>query len=235
MTVKGRPTPYAPIAMRDGKAMCLTMTTAPKLTPSNLAALLCARICHDLVSPVGALGTAIEILDDDSNADMHDDALELIKSSSRRAAAKLKFLRLAFGAGGSAPGVVGVDEITSLISDMFADAKADVVFNFHADGIDKSRTRILLNLAMLGIQAVPRGGEVRIVTTEQSVAIISKGPRAKLDETVERALLGRAPDHGFDGRSIQPFYASMIAREAGGQITATAGEEIVTFQADFPA
>lgn len=221
--------------MRDAAAMCQLMSTTPKLTPSSLAALLCARICHDLVSPVGALGTAIEILDDDSNADMHDDALALIKSSSRRAAAKLKFLRLAFGAGGSAPGIVGAEEITSLVSDMFADAKADVVFTFHADGIDKAHARVLLNLSMLGIQAVPRGGEVRIVTTEQSVAIISKGPRAKLDETVERALLGRAPDHGFDGRSIQPFYASMIAREAGGQITATVDEDVVTFQANFPA
>ena len=138
------------------------MSTAPKLTPSSLAALLCARICHDLVSPVGALGTAIEILDDESNADMHEDALELVKSSSRRAAAKLKFLRLAFGAGGSAPGMIGTEEITSLIADMFADAKADIAFNFHAESLDKARARILLNLAMLGVQAVPRGGEVRI-------------------------------------------------------------------------
>lgn len=219
--------------MRGAAAMCDSMSTPPKLTPSSLAALLCARICHDLVSPVGALGTAIEILDDDSNADMHDDALDLIKSSSRRAAAKLKFLRLAFGAGGSAPGVVGAEEITSLVSDMFADAKAAVAFDFHEDGVEKVRARVLLNLTMLGVQAVPRGGEVRIVTTDESIAIISKGPRAKLDETVERALLGRSPDHGFDGRSIQPFYTSMIAREAGGQVTATAGEEIVTFRADF--
>lgn len=215
--------------------MSLPMSTAPKLTPSSLAALLCARICHDLVSPVGALGTAIEILDDDSNADMHDDALELIKSSSRRAAAKLKFLRLAFGAGGSAPGIVGTEEITSLVSDMFADAKAAVVFNFHEDGIDKQHARVLLNLSMLGIMSVPRGGEVLMTTTPSSVSIIATGPRAKLDETVERALLGRAPDHGFDGRSIQPFYASMIAREAGGQITATVVEETVTFHAIFVA
>ncbi|MGB3455537.1 MAG: histidine phosphotransferase family protein [Litorimonas sp.] len=211
------------------------MSTAPKLTPSGLAALLCARICHDLVSPVGALGTAIEILDDDGNADMHDDALELIKSSSRRASAKLKFLRLAFGAGGSAPGVLGADEIRELVSDMFADAKADIVFDFHGDGVEKSRARILLNLAMLGVQAVPRGGEVRIATTPDAVSIVSTGPRARLDETVERALRGRAPEHGFDGRSIQPFYASMMAREAGGQVTATAEGETVTFRADLPA
>lgn len=211
------------------------MSTTPKLTPSSLAALLCARICHDLVSPVGALGTAIEILDDDANADMHEDALDLIKSSSRRAAAKLKYLRLAFGAGGSAPGVIGAEEIRTLTSDMFADAKAELIYDFHAEGIEKNRARLLLNLVMLGMQAVPRGGEVKVSTTETSIAVFSNGQRARLDETVQRALQGRAPEHGFDGRSIQPFYASMMAREAGGQLIASAGEETVTFRADFSA
>lgn len=209
------------------------MSTAPKLTPSGLAALLCARICHDLVSPVGALGTAIEILDDEGNADMHEDALELIKSSSKRAAAKLKFLRLAFGAAGSAPGVLGVDELKTLISDMFADAKAEIVFEFHDEGLEKSRARLLLNLTMLGVQAVPRGGEVKIVTTDHSLSLISTGPRARLDETVQNALQGRAPEHGFDGRSIQPFYTSMMARESGGHIAASAQDETVTFRADY--
>lgn len=211
------------------------MSTPAKLTPSSLAALLCARICHDLVSPVGALGTAIEILDDDSNADMHDDALELIKSSSRRASAKLKFLRLAFGAGGSAPGMIGGDEIRSLVSDMFADAKAELIYELHADGVEKNRARILLNLAMLGVQAVPRGGSVTLKTTETAVIVTSTGPRARLDETVERALLGRAPEHGFDGRSIQPFYTSMMARETAGQVTASIDDETVVYRADFTA
>ncbi|MEM7729545.1 MAG: histidine phosphotransferase family protein [Pseudomonadota bacterium] len=211
------------------------MSTAPKLTPSGLAALLCARICHDLVSPVGALGTAVEILDDDGNADMHEDALELVKSSSRRAAAKLKYLRLAFGAGGSAPGVIGAEEIRGLVTDMFADAKAQVLFDFHTDGLEKSRARILLNLVMLGVQAVPRGGEVRVATTPDAVVVTAEGPRARLDETVEAAMRGRPPEHGFDGRSIQPFYTSMMAREAGGQIGARAEGETVVFRADIPA
>lgn len=210
------------------------MTTTPKLTPSGLAALLCARICHDLVSPVGALGTAIEILDDDSNADMHDDALALIKSSSRRASAKLKYLRLAFGAAGSAPGVLGTDELQTLTSDMFEDAKADIVYDFHTDGLQKSRARLLLNLTMLGVQAVPRGGSVTLSSTADALIVTSVGPRARLDETVEKALTGRSPEHGFDGRSIQPFYASMMAREDGGHVTATAEDEKVVFRADFP-
>ena len=210
-------------------------TPSPKLTPSTLAALLCARICHDLVSPVGALGTAVEILDDDGNADMHADALELVKSSSRRAAAKLKFLRLAFGAAGSAPGVLATAELEQLTRDMFADAKPELVFDFHADGLDKGRARLLLNLVMLGIGAVPRGGEVRIATTDDALSVVSTGKRARLDEAFARALSGRAPEDGFDGRSIQPFYAGMMAREQGGSATSHIEDETVTFRADFAA
>ena len=76
-------------------------TSIMKLTASDLAALLCARICHDLVSPIGALGAALEVFDDDDNLDMRDDAIDLIRLSARQASAKLQFLRLAFGAGGS--------------------------------------------------------------------------------------------------------------------------------------
>ena len=210
-------------------------TPTPKLTPSTLAALMCARICHDLVSPVGALGTAIEILDDDSNADMHADALDLVKSSSRKASAKLKFLRLAFGAAGSAPGVLATAELEALTRDMFGDAKPDLVFEFASDGLDKARARLLLNLVMLGVQSVPRGGEVRIQTQADALVVSATGPRARLDEGVARALSGRAPGDGFDGRTIQPFYAGMMAREQGGSTHSGIDDETVLFRADFPA
>ena len=209
------------------------MSAAPKLTPSTLAALLCARICHDLVSPVGALGTAIEILDDDSNADMHADALDLVRSSSKKAAAKLKYLRLAFGAAGSAPGVIAAAELKGLALDMFADNKPELVFDFHADGVDKARARLLLNLLMLGVQSVPRGGEVRVTTQPDALRVAATGPRARLDEGIARALSGRAPEDGFDGRTIQPFYAGMMAREQGGSAQSLIDGETVTFRADF--
>jgi len=109
-----------------------------KLTPTNLSALLCARICH-----------AIEILDDNSNIDMHDDAMALVRTSSRQAAAKLKFLRIAFGAAGSAPGVIPTAEVQTLTNDMFADSKPDLVWNIDSIGIDKNRARIVMNLARI--------------------------------------------------------------------------------------
>lgn len=209
-----------------------------KLTPTSLAALLCARICHDLISPVGALGTAIEILDDESNTDMHEDALELVRNSSKQATAKLKFLRLAFGAGGTAPGVIASHEIQELADNMFATSKPDLAWNLNTDGIDKDHTRILLNLIMLAVQAAPRGGVVTISRVENDGKIrfelVSEGNRARLDEAVARALFGKAPTDGFDGRSIQPFYTSMLTREAGGSVGAQAMDNKITFHAEFP-
>ncbi len=212
-----------------------------KLTPTSLSALLCARICHDLISPVGALGTAIEILDDPSNVDMHDDAMALVRTSSRQAAAKLKFLRLALGAGGSAPGVIPTAEIKTLTNDMFRDSKPDLVWNIDTDGVDKDRTRILMNLVMLAVQAAPRGGTVTITrvgrgdTTDAGAdfTLVSEGPRVRLAEDVDRAMSGKAPEEGFDGRSIQPLYTSLLARDAGGKIGATATEEAIIFTANF--
>jgi histidine phosphotransferase ChpT len=206
-----------------------------KLTPSGLAALLCARICHDLISPVGALGTALEILDDDANTEMHEDAMDLVRNSSRQANAKLKYLRLAFGAGGSAPGIIAMEEIKSLTDGMFGGGKAALSGQISADGLEKSHARLLLNLIMLAVQAVPRGGEVVISQAGADLVLTATGPRARLDAAVETTLLGKAPEDGFDGRSIQPFYAGMMAREMGGSASAAAEGETVTFRAVLPA
>ena len=210
-----------------------------KLTPTTLAALLCARICHDLISPVGALGTALEVLDDDANSDMHEDALDLVRNSSRQAGAKLRFLRLALGAGGSAPGIIAMNELNALVSDMYCDGKATIGWTTAMDGVDKTTARILLNLTMLAVQSIPRGGEIDIsVSSEVSethVVMMATGPKARLDPTIEIALAGKAPEAGFDGRTIQPFYTGLIAREVKGTITASVDAETVKFSAIVPS
>ncbi len=202
------------------------MSDPKKLTPASLAALLCARICHDLVSPVSALGAAIEVLDDPDNLDMRDDALDLIRSSSKAAAAKLQFLRLAFGAGGSAPGVIGTAALKGLVEGVYGEAKADLVWKVAPDGLDKPSARLLLNLTMLAYQAVPRGGSVTIGATDQGgvtrLQFICEGPKARLEDAVAIALSGKAPEQGWDGRTVQPFYTGMIAREAKGRVDAQA-------------
>lgn len=206
-----------------------------ELASDQLAALLCARLCHDLVSPVSALGAALSVLDDDSAPDMHEDAMELVRESSRQAQAKLEFARLAFGAGGSAPGVLDTRELQRLTEAMFSAVKPEIVWKVETIGLEKAASRLLLNLCILGVDAVPRGGSVTIEATDTGgvarIRIVSEGPRARLEDTYAMALDGTAPEGGFDGRSIQPYYAGLIARTSGGRVSARVDGERVEFVA----
>lgn len=210
-----------------------------KLTASNLAALLCARICHDLVSPVGALTAALEVFSDDDNIDMRDDAMELIKLSAGQASAKLQFLRLAFGAGGSAPGVISCDELKTLSLGVFDGGKVEINWDVEVDGLSKPAARTLLNLVMLGMQVIPRGGTMLVQAsdddTETNIKLVCTGMKARLEPNIVKTLAGGAPEDGFDGRNVQPFYAGMIARENQGNITASIEDETVTLSAALVA
>ncbi len=209
-----------------------------KLTPSNLAALMCARICHDLVSPVGALGAALEVLGDENNADMHDDAMDLVKTSARQASHKLKFLRLAFGAGTSAPGILSINQLKELVSDMYGAGKATLTWQTNLQEFEKSHGRLVLNLVMIALQSIPRGGELVIDLQEKAnvsiINLLASGPKARLYDEFERTLSGKAPEDGFDGRTIQPFYTGMLIRELGGRVDTSIDGENVSFTAFIP-
>ncbi len=209
-----------------------------KLTPGDLSALMCARICHDLISPIGALGTAIEVLDDPDNADMHPDAMDLVRLSAKQASAKLQFLRLAFGAGTSAPGFIGLDQLRTLAGGMYAEGKVSVKWDTLVEGLDKTPARLLLNLIMISCYSIPRGGTVTASITRtgdaELIEVKANGQKAKLDPMVTRTLSGKAPEDGFDGRSIQPFYAGMMVRELKGRIDTNVDEDTVTFSVFLP-
>jgi len=214
------------------------MTSPSKLTPSGLSALMCARICHDLVSPIGALGTALEVLSDENNADMHGDALELVKMSAGQASTKLQYLRMAFGAAGSSPGMISTGELKTLVKNMYGGGKVDIIWDEDMGGLEKPQARLVLNLMMLAVQTIPRGGQIMISLSKSNgtdvLVLRSTGPKARLDMAVEKTLAGGAPEDGFDGRSIQPFYTGMMVRELKGKVFATATEEDVVFKVLIP-
>jgi len=210
----------------------------PKLTPAGLSALMCARICHDLVSPIGALGTALEVLGDESNKDMHDDALDLIRMSAGQASSKLQYLRLAFGVSGSSPGLIATEELKRLVTGMYGEGKANIVWNEDIGALEKGRARVLLNVIMLAVQSIPRGGELTITLKSDDekahLNLRSEGPKSRLDAAVESTLSGRGPADGFDGRTIQPFFTGMILRELKGELQTHVDEASVTFDITIP-
>lgn len=211
------------------------MSTEHTPSASELAALLCARLCHDLVSPVAALGAALSVLDDENAADMREQALDLIRTGANQAHAKLEFVRLAFGAGGSRPGTIDMGEMHKLASAMFAGAKAELVWKTKDGGLSKPAARVLLNLIWMAFDNVPRGGSVTVEANGDDrsarLRVVAAGPRARIDPAYIEALAGRAGEDGYDGRSIQPYYTGLVARENGGRVEARVEEERIEYAA----
>jgi histidine phosphotransferase ChpT len=206
-------------------------------TPSaaDLAALLCSRICHDIAGPTSAMGAALSVLDDEGAADMRDDAIALLRTGAVSIRNKLEYARVCFGAGGSRASDMTLAELQALVDPMFADARSDVVFK--SEGVlDRTAARVLLNLIWMAVDALPRGGTVSIEATASSdggarLRVVSNGPRIRLEPAYISAIKGERPEDGYDGRSIQPYFAGLIAREAGGRAEASASEERAEFSA----
>ena len=208
--------------------------TAP--TAAELAALLCSRICHDIAGPTSAMGAALSVLDDEGASDMRDDAIDLLRTGAVSIRNKLEYARVCFGAGGSRGGEMTLDEIKAVAEPMFSDARPDLVFKTEAGLLDKTAARVLLNLIWLAVEALPRGGSVSVEASASSdggarLRVVASGPRIRLEPAYAAALSGERPEDGYDGRSIQPYYAGLIAREAGGRAAASSSDDRAEFTA----
>lgn len=212
----------------------MSIQSAP--SASELAALLASRVCHDIAGPTSAMGAALSVLDDEGAADMRDDAVALLRTGAQQIRAKLEYARVCFGAAGSRGGEMSLGELKALADPMFVDARPDLLWRTDAGAIDKTAARILLNLVWLAVEALPRGGEVAIEASAASdggarLRVVAAGPRLRLDAAYAAAIRGERPEDGFDGRSIQPYYAGLIARENGGRAEASLHDDRVEFAA----
>ncbi|WBQ09974.1 histidine phosphotransferase family protein [Hyphomonadaceae bacterium ML37] len=203
---------------------------------SELAALLASRVCHDFANPVQGMNSAIGVLDDPNAADMREDALALLRSGVRQLAAKIEYARVCFGAGGTRGGEMSLTQLQTLSTPMFSEARAELAWKSTDGVIDKTAARILLNLIWLAVDALPRGGTVTVEAHASAgggarLRVVSAGPRLRLDPSYVVALRGERPEDGFDGRSVQPYYAGLLARESGGRAEASVSEERIEFSA----
>src|SRR5437867_3222976 len=139
-------------------------TSSPGPAPDalELAALLCSRVCHDLISPVGAIVNGLEVLDDNPKPEDRDFALDLIKRSARTASARLQFCRLAFGAAGSPSAQVDLGDARAMAHAFIEDDKTKLAWNLPRVLLPKNRVKLLLNLLIIAGQAIPRGGTLAV-------------------------------------------------------------------------
>jgi histidine phosphotransferase ChpT len=193
----------------------------------DLAALLCSRVCHDLISPVGAIVNGIEVLEEDRDEDTKTFALDLIKKSARVASAKLQFCRLAFGAAGSAGAQIELGDAESAARGMLADNKTSLVWNLQRGLVPKNRAKLLLNMLLIAVGAIPRGGTLTVdpLPSGDGTAgfrITAAGQNARLTQATSDLIAGNPAD-AIDAHAVQPLYAGMLARDCG--LTLAGGSE----------
>ena len=198
----------------------------------DLAALLCSRVCHDLISPVGAIVNGVEVLEDDKDEETRTFALDLIKKSARQASAKLQFCRLAFGAAGSAGAQIETGDAEKAARGLLEDEKLKVTWNLPRELKPKNQVKLLLNMLLIAAGAIPRGGTVTIDPIEGSPGfrLTAAGLNPRLTPTTTELLAG-SPAQPVDAHGIQPFYTGLLARDCGLAVSAAAEAESVVLTA----
>jgi histidine phosphotransferase ChpT len=192
------------------------------MNPVDLASLLCSRLCHDLMSPVGALNNGIELLADEQDPEMRDKCLELLADSARASANKLKFFRLAFGAAGGFGEDVDTHEAEAALEGVFGPERRIELGWVVSDGkLPKGAVKLLLNLALLAGDALVRGGRLDVGAEsrdgEIELAVRAEGPRILLDPVLRETLASGATGT-LEPRAAGAWLAHSLAAEAGGTI-----------------
>ncbi len=187
----------------------------------DLASLLCSRLCHDLLSPVGALTNGLELLSDERDPDMRQRCFELLEQSAKVSADKLKFFRLAFGAAGGFGESVPVDEAKSVTEALVGGAKrVELNWALSADRLPKGAVKVLLNFAQIGLEALVRGGTLDVGAESRGgaseIVVRASGPRIAFDQVIGRALEGKLEPGELTSRTSAAHMIALLAEQAGG-------------------
>ena len=199
--------------------------------PVELASMLCSRLCHDLLSPVGALNNGIELLADEQDPEMRERCMELLTDSAAATANKLKFFRLAFGAGGGFDDLVDPREARGAIEGIYGAAKRiELGWMVGDERLPKGAVKLLLNLAMLAGDALVRGGRLDIGAEQSAnaleIVIRAEGPRILLDPALRDVMVNGSATM-VEPRAAGAWLAKALAADAGGSIQLSGATEPV--------
>jgi len=211
------------------------------ISPTEFASLLCSRLCHDLLSPVGALNNGIELLADEHDPEMRARCLELLSESARASANKLKFFRLAFGAAGGFGETIDTREAHAAIEGLFGDNhRIQIGWMIEDPLLPKQAVKVLLNLALIAGDALVRGGQLDIGAESNDgqveIVVRADGPRIVLDPELRTALSG-----GLEGATITPraaaaFLVHELVTQGGGSLQVSPPDAgVLLFGAAFRA
>jgi histidine phosphotransferase ChpT len=197
----------------------------------ELAALLCSRVCHDLISPVGAIVNGLEVLDDNPKPDDREFALDLIRKSAKTASARLQFCRLAFGAAGSAGAQIDLGDAENMARGHLEDNKTKITWNLPRALLPKNKVKLLLNMMIIAQQTIPRGGVLTVDQVGEGNAIgfrvAAAGLNARLPQSIAE-LLSSGHSGPVDAHAVQPYYTRLLAQNCAlSVVLAPEGDAVV--------
>ena len=205
----------------------------------DLAALLCSRLCHDMLSPVGALNNGLELLADEKDPEMRQRCFELLEQSAKISADKLKFFRLAFGAAGGFGEMVPVHEPRALIEALVGNnGRIEVNWALSGDSLPKPAVKVLLNLSLIAIDALIRGGTLDIgaelANGASEIVVRAAGARIAFDKTIGQALDGSLPATDLSSRTAPAAMIYQLAKSLGGGLQYALTDEALVMGAVLP-
>lgn len=211
------------------------------ISPVDFASLLCSRLCHDLLSPVGALNNGLELLADETDPEMRARCVELLTESARASANKLKFFRLAFGAAGGFGDAVDAREAKAAIDGLFGhDRRIEIGWMVEEATLSKTAIKVLLNLTLIAGDALVRGGRLdigaEIAMNRTEIVVRAEGPRLVLDPELRSALTGHSGDRELTPRAAAAWLVHRLAVDSGGvAMVSDSGSEFLLFGATLGA
>ena len=209
------------------------------ISQTDLAAMLCSRLCHDLLSPVGALANGLELLADEQDPEMRKRCMELLEQSAKISTDKLKYFRLAFGAAGGFGEAIPIDEAKSVIDALAADNKRIAInWAIAEPSLPKPAVKVLLNLAQIALDSLVRGGTLDIGAERRDGAVEivarARGDRVAFDESIGRALQGDLAPAEITSRTAAAHMIAVLAEEMQGGLQYKLGDGALVLGAVLP-
>jgi histidine phosphotransferase ChpT len=208
------------------------MSSAATLEPLDLSALLCSRVCHDLISPSGAIVNGLEVLEDAQDEETKAFALNLIKKSAATVSARLQFSRLAFGAAGSVGAQIDLGDAEKVARGALEDEKVKINWGLPRALLPKNRVKLLLNLLLVAGHAIPRGGVLTVDPVGEGenlgFRIEACGLNARVPHAMAALVSGGEEGQAIDAHAIQPFYTGLLAKTCGLSVAiGSEGEAVI--------
>ena len=199
--------------------MTENITPDPKID-LRVAELLSSRLCHDLISPIGAVTNGIELIEEEGGR-LAADALELAGRSARQASRLLQFYRIAFGLGGAFSGT-RLGEVRDLAEGYLAGGRHRLDWPGGADDpLPAGLGKLILNMVLLAVDCLPRGGRIGVASQQTdgwtAAAVTAEGELRFTEE--QRAAMSESADIGqLTPRTVQAYFTALIAIRSGGEL-----------------